>query len=250
VFPPVQYHYNGFGNLTQRGTTAITFEPDKPHFVDTVDDNEYDYDANGNVQVRAGPDVPGGTQTITYTPFDLPSEIATATGDVVNFEYSADEERLVRRSRLLGVETMRHFVSDLYQRVIVGGASTMDTLEERFRVFAGTRLIAEIVRKDGVADQTLFFHDDHQGTPTAITTDSGQAFEQNFTPFGALATSTDPDLTRTGFTGHQHEWDLDLIDMRGRMYDPLASRFLSADPFVQKPFVLESRAQPICVRFQ
>ena len=48
----------------------------------------------------------------------------------------------------------RHFVGDLYQRVI---GPTGDTLEERFRVQAGGRLIGEIVRADG-AERTLYAH--------------------------------------------------------------------------------------------
>jgi RHS repeat-associated protein len=43
-------------------------------------------------------------------------------------------------------------------------------------------------------------------------------------------------VTRAGFTGHQHDNDLGLIDMRGRIYDPLAARFTSADPFLLAPY--------------
>lgn len=41
-------------------------------------------------------------------------------------------------------------------------------------------------------------------------------------------------LTR-GFTGHEHLDDFGLIDMNGRVYDPILSRFLSPDPYVQLP---------------
>src|SRR5690606_33898344 len=44
------------------------------------------------------------------------------------------------------------------------------------------------------------------------------------------------DETRAGYTGHQHDTDLGLIDMRGRIYDPLAARFMSPDPVMQAPF--------------
>ena len=35
--------------------------------------------------------------------------------------------------------------------------------------------------------------------------------------------------------GHEHLDEVGLIDMNGRMYDPLIARFLSPDPFVQTP---------------
>ena len=38
-----------------------------------------------------------------------------------------------------------------------------------------------------------------------------------------------------GYTGHEHIDGLGLINMNGRMYDPLLGRFLSPDPFVQSP---------------
>jgi RHS repeat-associated protein len=38
-----------------------------------------------------------------------------------------------------------------------------------------------------------------------------------------------------GYTGHEHLDEFGLINMNGRMYDPLVGRFLSPDPFVQAP---------------
>ena len=38
-----------------------------------------------------------------------------------------------------------------------------------------------------------------------------------------------------GFTGHEHLTEFDLINMNGRVYDPVLARFLSPDPFVQFP---------------
>jgi RHS repeat-associated protein len=40
---------------------------------------------------------------------------------------------------------------------------------------------------------------------------------------------------RLCYTGHEHLDEFGLIDMNGRMYDPVLGRFLSPDPFVQMP---------------
>jgi RHS repeat-associated protein len=37
---------------------------------------------------------------------------------------------------------------------------------------------------------------------------------------------------RAGFTGHEHDGELGLINMRGRLYDPTLGQFLQPDPFV------------------
>ncbi len=48
---------------------------------------------------------------------------------------------------------------------------------------------------------------------------------------------SDPDsrFVTYSFTGHEHLDDFDLINMNGRMYDPLLAMFLSPDNFVQSP---------------
>jgi hypothetical protein len=43
-------------------------------------------------------------------------------------------------------------------------------------------------------------------------------------------------ITRAGYTGHAHDNDLGLIDMKGRVNDPLPSRFTTADPIMQAPY--------------
>ncbi len=48
---------------------------------------------------------------------------------------------------------------------------------------------------------------------------------------------SDPDsrFVTYSFTGHEHLDDFDLINMNGRMYDPLLAMFLSPDNFIQSP---------------
>jgi hypothetical protein len=51
-----------------------------------------------------------------------------------------------------------------------------------------------------------------------ISQSNGSAVAQAFDPFGAPVDPPDPALTRAGFTGHQHDNDFGLIDMKGRTY--------------------------------
>jgi RHS repeat-associated protein len=46
--------------------------------------------------------------------------------------------------------------------------------------------------------------------------------------------------TDRGYTGHEMLDDIGLVHMNGRVYDPLVGRFLSADPFIQSPYNLQS----------
>jgi RHS repeat-associated protein len=68
-----------------------------------------------------------------------------------------------------------------------------------------------------------------RGNPT---TNLHDVSHQDFEPFGANPGNA---LTRAGFTGHANDTDLGLIDMGGRIYDPLAGRFMTEDPVMQAP---------------
>jgi RHS repeat-associated protein len=48
------------------------------------------------------------------------------------------------------------------------------------------------------------------------------------------------DFFTRGFTGHEHLDMFGLINMNGRMYDPMLGRMLSPDPFVQAPTFSQS----------
>jgi RHS repeat-associated protein len=73
------------------------------------------------------------------------------------------------------------------------------------------------------------------GTPETLTDASGAVTHQAFDPFGTRRDG--PGLaTRIGYTGQHQDDDLGLIDMGGRVYDPLAGRFTTADPIMQAPY--------------
>ena len=76
----------------------------------------------------------------------------------------------------------------------------------------------------------------HLGSTDTISDSTGASFTQHFDPFGAPVAPPNPEITRVGFTGQDQDVDLGFTDMKGRMYDPLAGRFASADPIMQAPF--------------
>ena len=89
---------------------------------------------------------------------------------------------------------------------------------------------------------------DHLGSWTTITDEKGKIeCEQSFDAWGKMRNpytwrEFDPNGTQPqgplfdrGFTGHEHLFEFGLINMNGRMYDPLMSTFLSVDNYVQSP---------------
>ena len=84
---------------------------------------------------------------------------------------------------------------------------------------------------------------DHLGSWTTITDSQGNV-EQELS-FDAWGNMRDPEtwcvdasmrpMFDRGYTGHEHLNGFGLINMNGRMYDPVMSSFLSVDRYVQQP---------------
>ncbi|XYH92486.1 RHS repeat domain-containing protein [Sorangium sp. So ce1128] len=91
-------------------------------------------------------------------------------------------------------------------------------------------------------ERTLYVHSDPLGSVGLVTDDAGEEEERlHYEPFGRRIDADGEGLgvakgeVRHGFTGHRHDEELGLIDMRGRLYDPNLRRFLTPDPFVTDP---------------
>jgi RHS repeat-associated protein len=132
---------------------------------------------------------------------------------------------------------------------------TNGLIEHKHYLSAGGEVFAQFTRREGVlggkpAKQVSYFHHDHLGSLSAITNDQGEVIERlAYDPWGkrrfanGLKDSNDTLTsanTKRGFTMHEHMDEMGVINMNGRVYDPLIGRFLSADPFVKNPYLLSS----------
>ncbi|MGC3977363.1 MAG: RHS repeat-associated core domain-containing protein [Paludibacteraceae bacterium] len=56
-----------------------------------------------------------------------------------------------------------------------------------------------------------------------------------YTPWGGRVLLSGANITDRGYAFHEHLTEFGLINMNGRVYDPVLARFLSPDPYVQAP---------------
>ena len=94
---------------------------------------------------------------------------------------------------------------------------------------------------EGELEGGLYYtHLDNMGSLQVITDNVANIVnEWYYTPWGGRLRIDDntetSDVTDRGYTGHEHLTALSLINMNGRIYDPVLARFLSPDPYVQAP---------------
>ncbi len=95
-----------------------------------------------------------------------------------------------------------------------------------------------------------YLHKDYQGSIMSITAESGAVRHKRYDPWGVRKNpvtwdtdfSAGGSITARGYTMHslfrpfgKHLDDFGLINMNGRVYDPLLGRFLSPDNHIQSP---------------
>jgi RHS repeat-associated protein len=192
-------------------------------------------DPDGNLKTGAG-------RTLTYTSYNQVNQISEGIG-ITTFLHDADHQR-IKQTRPDGSY-------DIYVNPLMGVGLP---LEKAWTPAAGSTPIviqvkAAIIGSDGQIGQsvtntaagitttlTRYFHKDVQGSIVAVTDDTAAVVAQySYGPWGArVPLIADTLNNRRGYTGHEH-LDDGLIHMNGRIYDPVISRFLQADPYIQNP---------------
>ncbi len=105
----------------------------------------------------------------------------------------------------------------------------------------GDGLAAVYVKQAGQADQQYFAHTDHLGSILSLTDANGTAvFRATYDAWGKQTVSLNTIGFHRGYTGHEHLPEFSLTNMNGRLYDPVAGRFLSPDNYIQLPDFTQS----------
>jgi RHS repeat-associated protein len=213
---------------------------------------------------------PSPAVPLTYSVADHAREIRTRVagiGERTEFEHGSGRERIVRRDYASDSPTVTtpvaitHYVggAEVIRRFRDGCATTNSALTIR-REIAGVVVLHELpLAATGCesAPPRLVRQlrlTDHLGSTDALlafdgTAVSGAAGRQSFDAFGlrrdgstwaALPVQArrtfDTSITRRGYTGHEQLDGAGLVHMNGRLYDPVLSRFIQADPIIQSPF--------------
>lgn len=225
--------YAANGNIASKSDVgSYVYAADHPHAVRSIASKTYDYDLVGN-QIKR-PDA-----TLTYTANDQVRSIVPTAGASVTYDYDANGKRI---RRTIGTETAIY--AGLYERTTK--ASGVDHL---YSITNNDHVVALVTRHAGLADTTTFVHVDHLGSPDVLTNKTGvviqrlsyDAFGQRRNPAWGQSYTPATSAVPMSYTG-QHEDVLDLVDMKGRTYDPKLGRFLQADLISGSPLASQSNS--------
>jgi RHS repeat-associated protein len=230
-------------NIAQSNNTVnqvISYD-DKGNIITKYDAGTYTYDAT-NVYAMAGLATTTGsaasaiTQTVSYDADNMPTQVKDV--NEADISYGPDGNRTYMKD----VNHTIYYGDDYEQEIDASG----NIIREWTYIFAPSGLAAVIINSPQDNLGGLYYvHSDHLGSPMLMVKVDGTVAEQySFDTWGrrrdpqtwapltdvqAIATR----LLRRGFTGHEHLDKYGLINMNGRMYDPVLGRMQSPDPFIQ-----------------
>src|SRR5581483_9789244 len=198
----------------------------RPHAVTAtagVLNASYTYDANGNM-------TSGGGRTLSYTSFNKPQSIAGANG-TTSLSYDPNYNRL---QKVTSTQTIA-YVGKLYEKITTGSL-----LEHKHYLYGGKSLVAIYTERNNGTSETRYVHTDHLDSVSVITDDNGAVVERlSFDPFGKRRQTNGQDAVgpitssvNRGFTRHEQDDEVGLINMNARLYDPMLGRFITSDTVV------------------
>ena len=184
----------------------------------------------------------GLDQRITYNSYHKATSICEGS-DSLAIVYGPDKQRAVARYYVNSTLTRTIYYFGDYEMEV----TPSDTIHRHY--VRSTTGIAALKVKSGSTDSLYYAGTDHLGSIIALYRNDGSVKEHySFDAWGRRRNPTDwsyndvpaPAITERGFTGHEHLDKFGLINMNGRLYDPVLGRFLNADPVIQFPWFTQS----------
>lgn len=213
-FPsPCDCTYAPNGNITSKaGIGGYAYDSGKPHAVSMVDNTD------GRIS--------GSDQYAEYNG-EGKIKVLSEGGYVMDFSYGPDGERWQTILSLNGDVKRTTLYAGDYERI-----TSNDTIREFCYIGNGVLY----VRETGKADRILYQITDNLGSILRIIDSDGNAvFEASYDAWGKQTLRKNEIGYNRGYTGHEMMPEFGLVNMNGRLYDPLLGRFLSPDNYVQLP---------------
>ena len=145
----------------------------------------------------------------------------------MDFEYGPDYERwyseLLQNGKQVRVTV---YVGD-YEKITENGTT------REFYYLDGNAIV---IKQNGAFKNYIAFTD-NIGNILCVREENGaKVFDADYDVWGKQTIRQNSIGLHRGYTGHEMLPEFDIINMNGRLYDPVLGRFLSPDNYVQSPY--------------
>ncbi|HAS6975644.1 RHS repeat-associated core domain-containing protein [Vibrio cyclitrophicus] len=213
-----EYTYNYNGNRTAiyrdgvKDSYSIVFNSNRLTKT-SIGSITYSYDANGNTIGR-------GTDVFVYDAFNRLTE-ATVNGETSTYHYNSAHQRVRKSAGGVDVLYVYGLDGELLAEVDAGTGQT-----QREYVWLDGELVAYLV------DGTVYHvHNDHLGTPQALTDETGATvWKASYSPFGKATVTTEQIKFNLRFPGQYYDAETGLHYNWHRYYDPNTGMYITSDP--------------------
>lgn len=241
--------YDGAGNITYKTDLGSVHYTDGTNRISSIKGEKYTLPVFDDIEYTSFNKISSLRQNISENPLRY---------NTLSIDYGVDKEKKVEfTGTFMGGcgQNFEYHYKNAKTRIYVNDFFTEETTGNSTKsqnyIFAGGKAVAihEIAGNGEVHD--TYLHHDNLGSVIAYSDGSGNLTEE--LSYDAWGRRRDPNTLdyytlsndsiseyNTGFTGHDHIDMFSLVNMEGRMYDPLVGRFMSPDPIVQMPEYTQS----------
>lgn len=209
----ISYAPNG-NILSKTDIGSYTYDSQfKPHAVMSVDN------AQGNI--------PSSTLNTLFNDFGKIQTIEDEdSGKSMDFVYGPDMERWISSLTTNGDLSRTTVYAGNYEKISENGNT------REFYYLDGNTII---IKENGIFKPYLAFTDQLGSILTVVDDKGTKVFSASYDAWGRQTVTIDSIGLHRGYTGHEMLNEFGIINMNGRLYDPMLGRFFSPDNYVQLP---------------
>ena len=203
--------YADNGNITSKtGIGQYYYNAERPHAVSSVDNTD-------NLI---------STQACT-TQFNELNKISSIqeNGKVMTIDYGPDLERCLSILKQGNTILRKVTYLDDYEKVVANGVT------REFYYLDGDVIV---IRENGKFQTYQSFKDNLGSILSVVDENGSKVFSAEYDAWGKQTVSVNTIGLIRGYCGHEMLNEFNLINMNGRVYDPILGRFLSPDKYVQE----------------
>jgi RHS repeat-associated protein len=240
--PPLEIAYTPNGNISKKydAGTEYKYKTNKINAVEYIKAGVYNSPTPPDRT-----DISTETQTIDYNAYNQPSLITEGAGTSLVkelkyfYDYTGQRVKSVYKENG-SIVTTRTYIGEM--EFETNGTN----ITRQLSYISTPQGLASINLVENNTSNYFYTYTDHLGSILHVTNDNLlYLFDQNFDAWGRqrnpinwnyTGLPAQPVQIYRGYTGHEHVSKFNLINMNGRMYDPIVGRMLSPDIVVHDPY--------------